>query len=102
MAAPNFLIKPHSLALCGCAGNLDDVRFVCVAERSDYISWIVNNEQQGDIRPESIDGVTYSSLPITGVVNGSTIVCEARGNDGSGTVKSAAVSFTICRKLMVV
>lgn len=97
MGAPYFPIPPHSLALSDCAGNLDGVNFVCVARESDYITWIVNNISQDNIRGEGTCDVTYSSLPVSRVPNGSTIICKARGSDGN-FIQSESVSFTLYRK----
>ena len=70
---------------------------MCVAEESDYITWIVNNISQDDIQPEGTNDVTYSSLPVSRVPNGSIIVCKARGRDGI-SIQSERVSFTLYRK----
>ena len=67
---------------------------VCVASESDYITWIVDNTSQDDIRPQGTNGVTYSSLPVSRLINGSTIICEARGHDEI-VKQSGVVSFTV-------
>ena len=91
------MIQPHNLALYDCVGNLDDVNFVCVASESDYVTWIVDNTSQDDIRPHGINEVTYSLLPTSRVTNGSIIICKARGHDET-FIQSESVSFTLRRK----
>ena len=97
MGAPSFLIQPRSMTLYDCAGNLDDVNFVCVASESDYITWMVDNTSQDDIRPQSSNEVTYSLLPASRVANGSTIICKARLLDHT-FIQSESASFTLRRK----